>query len=64
MAAYAATKFNPVIKAFYARLTEAGKPFKVAIVACMRKLVGYLTVMLRDRLTWNQLAVVRRLQQG
>lgn len=64
MAAYAATKFNPVIKAFYERLTAAGKPFKVAIVAAMRKLVGYLTVMLRDRLTWDQLAVAKNVQQG
>lgn len=64
MAAYAASKFNPVIKAFHDRLRAAGKPFKVAIVACMRKLVGYLTVMLRDRLTWEQLAVVKIAQQG
>jgi transposase len=59
MAAYAATKFNPVVRAFYERLRAKGKPFKVAVVACMRKLVGYLTVMLRDRLTWDQLAVAK-----
>ena len=57
MAAYATTKFNPVMKAFYERLTAAGKPFKVAITACMRKLVGYLNVMLKQRLTWDQLAI-------
>jgi transposase len=57
MAAYAATKYNPVIKAFYDRLTAAGKPFKVAITACMRKLVGYLNVMVKERLTWDQLAI-------
>jgi transposase len=57
MAAYAATKFNPIIKAFYERLTAAGKPFKVAVTACMRKLVGYLNVMLKERLTWDQLAI-------
>lgn len=62
MAAYATTKFNPVIKAFYDRLGAAGKPFKVAVVACMRKLVGYLTVMLRDRLTWDQLAVAKNVK--
>lgn len=60
MSAYAATKFNPVLKAFAQRLTAAGKPFKVVITACMRKLAGYLNVMLRDRVTWNQLAVVQR----
>ncbi len=59
MAAYAATKFNPVIKAFYERLTAKGKPFKVAVTACMRKLVGYLNVMIRTRLTWDQLAVAK-----
>jgi len=64
MAAYACTKFNPLIKTFYERLRTAGKPFKVAIVAAMRKLVGYLSVMLRERLTWNQLAVVKSLKQG
>ena len=64
MSAYAATKFNPVIKAFAERLTAAGKPFKVVIVACMRKLAGYLNVMLRDRLTWDQLAVAQNTQPG
>ena len=38
-------------------LTAAGKPFKVAITACMRKLVGYLNVMVKLRLTWDQLAI-------
>jgi transposase len=64
MAAYAATKFNPVIRSFYERLRIAGKPFKVAIVAAMRKLIGYLTIMLRDRLTWDQLAVAKNFKQG
>ena len=59
MAAYAATKFNPVIKAFYERLVAKNKPFKLAVTACMRKLVGYLNAMLRDRLTWDQLAVAK-----
>ena len=57
MAAYAASKFNPVIKTFFQRLTAAGKPFKLAITACMRKLVGYLTVMLQKHLTWDQLNI-------
>ena len=59
MAAYACTKFNPVIRAFFERLTAGGKPFKVAVTACMRKLVGYLNVMLQQRLTWDQLAVAK-----
>lgn len=49
MAAVSAIKWNPIIKPFYQRLIEAGKPFKVAIVACMRKLLIILNAMLRDR---------------
>jgi len=39
MAALSASRFNPVLSAFYKRLIEAGKPFKVAITAVMRKLL-------------------------
>jgi transposase len=53
MAALAAIRHNPVIKAFHSRLIAAGKPKKVAIVACMRKLLTILNAMLRDRSTWN-----------
>lgn len=59
MAAYACTKCNPVINAFYQRLIANGKPFKVAITACMRKLVGYLNVMVKHQITWDQLAVAK-----
>lgn len=48
MAALSATKHNPVIRAFYQRLIAAGKLKKVAIVACMRKLLTILNAMLRD----------------
>jgi transposase len=61
MATIAATRFNPVIKAFYQRLQAAGKLNKVAIVACMRKLMGFLNVMIRDNLYWNQLNAVKAL---
>lgn len=47
MAAVAAKRFNPAIRAFYERLRAAGKTFKVAIVACMRKLVVIMNAMLR-----------------
>ena len=40
-------------KAFYSRLVAAGKPKKVAIVACMRKLLTILNAMLRDQSMWN-----------
>jgi transposase len=62
MAAVTAIRCNPVIKAFAERLEKAGKAKKVQIVACMRKLLGFLNVMLRDRLTWDQLAVVKALE--
>src|SRR5205085_8930035 len=53
MAALVATKHNPVIGDFYARLLEAGKPKKVALVACMRKLLTILNAMLRDSTRWD-----------
>lgn len=54
MAALVATRFNPVIKAFYMRLLEAGKPKKVALVACMRKLLTILNAMLRNNEEWDE----------
>jgi transposase len=53
MAALSAIRHNPVIKAFYERLVLAGKPKKVAIVACMRKLLTILNAMLRDQAKWE-----------
>lgn len=47
MAALVATRFNPVIKVFYMRLLAAGKPKKVALVTCIRKLLTILNAMLR-----------------
>jgi transposase len=48
MAANSARQHNPVIKAFYTRLREQGKPFKVALTACMRKLLVILNAKLKD----------------
>jgi transposase len=59
MAALAATRCNPVIKAFAARLKAAGKRNKVVIVACMRKLLSILNAMIRENLTWNQLKLTK-----
>ena len=53
MAALVAIRHNPVIKVFHSRLVAAGKPKKVAIVACMRKLLTILNAMLRDQALWN-----------
>lgn len=53
MAALVAARCNPAIRAFYQRLVAAGKPKKVALVACMRKLLTILTAMLRTRTPWH-----------
>lgn len=53
MATLAAIRHNPVIRAFHSRLISAGKLPKVAIVACMRKLLTILNAMLRDQAAWD-----------
>lgn len=53
MATVSATRCNPVIQPFYARLVAAGKPKKLALVACMRKLLTILNAMVRDNAQWN-----------
>jgi transposase len=53
MGALLATRHNPQIKAFYERLLGAGKPRKVALVACMRKLLIILNAMLKNRTPWR-----------
>jgi transposase len=53
MAAIVAMRHNQVIREFYERLLKVGKPKKVAIVACMRKLLTILNAMLRDQALWN-----------
>ena len=53
MAAVSASRFNPVIAAFYGRLLAKGKEAKVALVACMRKLLTVLNAILRDQRSWN-----------
>lgn len=53
MAALVATRRNPVIRAFYLRLRAAGKPAKVALVACMRKLLSILNCILKTKRPWQ-----------
>jgi transposase len=53
MAAVTATRCNPTIRALYTRLRAAGKPAKVALVACMRKLVIMANAILRDATPWS-----------
>jgi transposase len=53
MAAVSARRCNLTIKAMAQRMAEAGKAFKVIIVACMRKLLTILNAMLKDNQPWN-----------
>ncbi len=57
MGALVATRWNPVIRAFYQRLRAAGKPKKVALVACMRKLLTILNAMTRSSTAWRHSAL-------
>ncbi len=52
MAALVACRHNPTISSFYQRLLDNGKPKKVALVACMRKLLGILNQMARNHQDW------------
>lgn len=56
MATLVATRYNPVIRAFYQRLCAAGKARKVALTACMRKLLTILNAMLKHRTPWSYIA--------
>ncbi len=53
MATLAACRCNPAIRSYYQRLLAAGKQKKVALVACMRKLLMILNAMLRDKRSWQ-----------
>jgi len=53
MAALVATRYNPIIKAFYSRLLERGKAKKVALVACMRKMLAILNAVIKHRKAWR-----------
>lgn len=54
MATLAASRRNAVIKAFYTRLRKAGKPAKVALIACMRKLLTILNAMIKHKTYWSE----------
>jgi transposase len=54
MTAVVAARFNPVIRSFYQRLLAAGKPKKLALTACMRKIVIILNAMVKHNQPWNQ----------
>jgi transposase len=60
MAALVASRRNPIIAAFYQRLLDAGKVKKVALVACMRKLLTILNAMMRTMTAWQPEIILRR----
>lgn len=53
MATLSAIRWNPVLKAHYRQLTARGRPKKVAIVACMRRLLGMLNAIIRTASPWR-----------
>ena len=59
MSALVAARYNPVIKAFYHRLRNAGKPAKVALTACMRKLLTILNAMVKHHTPWRAATCVQ-----
>jgi transposase len=60
MAALVASRRNPVIRAFYQRLRAAGKPAKVALTACMRKLLIMLDAIARSGTSWQPTRALAR----
>ncbi|RYG85423.1 MAG: IS110 family transposase, partial [Alphaproteobacteria bacterium] len=56
MAALSATRCNPVIRAYYKRLVAKGKPKKVALVACMHKLLDILRSIVVSRKPWREIS--------
>ena len=60
MAGLVATRHNPILRAFYARLRAAGKPPKAALVAVMRKLLTLLNAIMKTQRPWNAAAPTLR----
>ena len=57
MGAMVASRHNPVIRDYYQKLLAAGKPNKVALVACMRKLLVILNAILKPRSSWSDMSL-------
>lgn len=57
MGTLAAVRFNPVLKQFYERLRHKGKPAKVALTACMHKLLIILNAMVKNHTPWLSQAI-------
>jgi transposase len=54
MSTLVAVRYKPVLRTFYERLRRAGKASKVALTACMRKLLTILNAMVKHRTPWQQ----------
>jgi len=54
MSALVATRYNPVIRGFYQRLLARGKAKKLALVACMRKLLTIINIIVKNRTPWRE----------
>lgn len=61
MATLVGVRFNPVLKEYYKRLCQSGKKKKVALVACMRKLLVILNAMMKNNTRWGEYKVVEQL---
>jgi len=59
MAAFTATRFNPVIRSFAENLKDKGKAYKVIITACMRKLLIILNTMMRNKTPWTPKIILK-----
>lgn len=64
MATVCGVRYNPQLKAFYQRLLKAGKPKKVALTACMRKLLTILNAMVKNGTDWDPLFSQRTTSQA
>jgi transposase len=53
MAALVATRYHPLLRAFYQRLLERGKPKQVALTACMHTLLTILNAMITSQTPWR-----------
>ena len=53
MATLSAVRFDPTIKSFYDRLRAAGKPAKVALVACMHKVLTIINAVIKSGVPWQ-----------
>jgi transposase len=58
MAALSSTRCNPVLRSFYRRLLAVGKPVKVALTACMRRLITILNAMVKTQAPWRECALI------